>query len=147
MRRLPQPPGIHRSQHQDCRRVWPLVPPRWSHLTQAGSPYPAEIKKIMKLGLCSIELPLSQVISFLKCLKLTRPLLSDIKATRYISPVAMKHGAGSVFTKGLSQILALSQQYFHTKVKPKTWLRPFMNTGPGLKPRVKLLRQDLKNPV
>ena len=38
---------------------------------------------------------------------------------------------GPVFMKGLSQVLGLSGLYFYTKVKPKTWLRPFMNTGPG----------------
>ena len=38
---------------------------------------------------------------------------------------------GAVFTKGLSQVLGLSWQYFYTKVKPKTWLRPFVNTAPG----------------
>ena len=38
---------------------------------------------------------------------------------------------GAVFTKGLSQVLGLSWLYFYTKVKPKTWLRPFMNTAPG----------------
>ena len=39
---------------------------------------------------------------------------------------------GAVFTKGLSQVLGLSWLYFYTKVKPKTWLRPFVNTAPGL---------------
>ena len=34
--------------------------------------------------------------------------------------------------KGLSQVLDLSWLYFYTKVKPKTWLRPFVNTAPGL---------------
>ena len=38
---------------------------------------------------------------------------------------------GTVFTKGLSQVLGLSWLYFYTKVKPKTWLRPFVNTAPG----------------
>ena len=38
---------------------------------------------------------------------------------------------GAVFTKGLSQVLGLSWLYFYTKVKPKTWLRPFVNTAPG----------------
>ena len=38
---------------------------------------------------------------------------------------------GVVFTKGLSQVLGLSWLYFYTKVKPKTWLRPFVNTAPG----------------
>ena len=33
--------------------------------------------------------------------------------------------------KGLSQVLGLSWLYFYTKVKPKTWLRPFVNTAPG----------------
>ena len=42
--------------------------------------------------------------------------------------VALKPGA--VFTKGLSQVLGLSWLYFYTKVKPKTWLRPFVNTAP-----------------
>ena len=37
---------------------------------------------------------------------------------------------GAVFTKGLSQVLGLSWLYFYTKVKPKTWLRPFVNTAP-----------------
>ena len=40
---------------------------------------------------------------------------------------------GVVFTKGLSQVLGLSWLYFYTKVKPKTWLRPFVNTAPGEK--------------
>ena len=39
--------------------------------------------------------------------------------------------SGVVFTKGLSQVLGLSWLYFYTKVKPKTWLRPFVNTAPG----------------
>ena len=39
---------------------------------------------------------------------------------------------GVVFTKGLSQVLGLSWLYFYTKVKPKTWLRPFVNTAPGV---------------
>ena len=39
---------------------------------------------------------------------------------------------GAVFTKGLSQVLGLGWLYFYTKVKPKTWLRPFVNTAPGL---------------
>ena len=39
---------------------------------------------------------------------------------------------GAVFTKGLSQVLGLSWLYFYTKLKPKTWLRPFMNTAPGV---------------
>ena len=34
--------------------------------------------------------------------------------------------------KGLSEVLGLSRLYFYTKVKPKTWLRPFMNTAPGV---------------
>ena len=33
--------------------------------------------------------------------------------------------------KGLGQILGLSWLYLYTKVKPKTWLRPFVNTDPG----------------
>ena len=37
---------------------------------------------------------------------------------------------GAVFTKGLSQVLGLRWLYFCTKVKPKTWLRPFVNTAP-----------------
>ena len=43
----------------------------------------------------------------------------------YMSP-------GAVFMKGLSQVLGLSWLYFYTKVKLKTWLRPFMNTAPGI---------------
>ena len=43
---------------------------------------------------------------------------------------------GAVFTKGLSQVLGLSWLYFYTKVKPKTWLRPFVNTAPGLFPGI-----------
>ena len=43
----------------------------------------------------------------------------------------MRKIPGAVFTKGLSQVLGLSWLYFYTKVKPKTWLRPFMNTAPG----------------
>ena len=39
---------------------------------------------------------------------------------------------GAVFTKGLSQVLGLSWLYFYTKVKPTTWLRPFVNTAPGV---------------
>ena len=39
------------------------------------------------------------------------------------------YGPGVVFTKGLSQVLGLSWLYFYTKVKPKTWLRPFVNTA------------------
>ena len=38
---------------------------------------------------------------------------------------------GAVFTKGLSQVFGLSWLYFYTKVKPKTWLKPFVNTAPG----------------
>ena len=38
---------------------------------------------------------------------------------------------GAVFMKGLSQVSGLSWLYFCTKVKPKTWLRPFVNTAPG----------------
>ena len=38
---------------------------------------------------------------------------------------------GAIFTKGLSQVLGLSWLYFYTKVKPKTWLRPFVNTTLG----------------
>ena len=40
--------------------------------------------------------------------------------------------SGVVFTKGLSQVLGLSWLYFYTKLKPKTWLRPFVNTVPGV---------------
>ena len=39
--------------------------------------------------------------------------------------------SGAVFTKGLGQVSDLSWLYFCTKVKPKTWLRPFVNTAPG----------------
>ena len=39
---------------------------------------------------------------------------------------------GAVFMKGLSQVLGLSWLYFYAKVKPKTWLRPFVNTAPGI---------------
>ena len=39
---------------------------------------------------------------------------------------------GAVFKKGLSQVLGLSWLYFYTKVKPKTWLRPFVNTAPDV---------------
>ena len=39
--------------------------------------------------------------------------------------------SGAVFRKGLSQVLGLSWLYFYTKLKPKTWLRPFMNTAPA----------------
>ena len=38
----------------------------------------------------------------------------------------------AVFTKGLRQVLGLSWLYFYTKLKPKTWLRPFVNTAPGV---------------
>ena len=37
---------------------------------------------------------------------------------------------GAVFTKGLREVSGLSWLYFCTKVKPKTWLRPFVNTAP-----------------
>ena len=40
--------------------------------------------------------------------------------------------SGAVFTKGLSKVLGLSWLYFYTKVKPKTWLRPFVNRAPGV---------------
>ena len=43
-----------------------------------------------------------------------------------------RYRAGAVFTKGLSQVLGLSWLYFYTKLKPKTWLRPFVNTAPGV---------------
>ena len=38
---------------------------------------------------------------------------------------------GAVFMEGLSQVLGLIWLYSYTKVKPKTWLRPFVNTTPG----------------
>ena len=38
----------------------------------------------------------------------------------------------TVFTEGLNQIMGLSCLYLYTKLKPKTWLRPFMNTAPGI---------------
>ena len=44
----------------------------------------------------------------------------------------LRQNSGAVFTKGLSQVLGLSWLYFYTKVKPKTWLRPFVNTAPGV---------------
>ena len=40
--------------------------------------------------------------------------------------------SGAVFMKGLSQVLDLSWLYFYTKVKPKTWLRPFREYGPWI---------------
>ena len=40
--------------------------------------------------------------------------------------------SGAIFTKGLSQVSGLSSLYFCTKVKPKTWLRPFVNTAPAV---------------
>ena len=49
----------------------------------------------------------------------------------YACLVSLSLIPGAVFTKGLTQVLGLIWLYFHTKVKPKTWLRPFMNTGPG----------------
>ena len=39
---------------------------------------------------------------------------------------------GAVFTKDLSQVSGSSWLYFCTKVKSKTWLRPFVNTAPEL---------------
>ena len=42
---------------------------------------------------------------------------------------------GAVFTKGLSQVLGLSWLYFCTKLKPNTWLRPFVNTAPDVQDR------------
>ena len=42
----------------------------------------------------------------------------------------LDYESGAVFTKGLSQVSGLSWLYFCTKVKPKTWLRPFVNTAP-----------------
>ena len=39
---------------------------------------------------------------------------------------------GVLFTKGLSQISGLTWLCFYTEVKPKTWLRPFVNTAPGI---------------
>ena len=44
----------------------------------------------------------------------------------------MTYHPGTVFTKGLSQVSGLSWLYFCTKVKPKTWLRPFVNTAPAI---------------
>ena len=39
---------------------------------------------------------------------------------------------GAVFTKGLSQNLGLSIVCFYKRFKPKSWLRPFENTAPGV---------------
>ena len=54
------------------------------------------------------------------------------RVDHYISlePATVTDPAGAVFMKGLSQVLDLSWLYFYTKVKPKTWLRPFVNTAP-----------------
>ena len=51
---------------------------------------------------------------------------------------------GAVFTKGLSQVLGLSWLYFYTKVKPKTWLRPFVNTAPGYREKSADVQGTLK---
>ena len=34
--------------------------------------------------------------------------------------------------KGLSQVLGLTFVYKYSQLKPKTWLRPFVNTAPGI---------------
>ena len=54
-----------------------------------------------------------------------RPFAASEKNKSYLGP-------GAVFTKGLSQVSGLRWLYFCTKVKPKTWLRPFVNAAPGL---------------
>ena len=38
---------------------------------------------------------------------------------------------GAVFTKGLSQVLGLTFVQKYSQLKPKTWLRPSVNTAPG----------------
>ena len=40
--------------------------------------------------------------------------------------------SGAVFTKGLSQVLGLTFVQKYSQIKPETWLRPFVNTTPGL---------------
>ena len=55
---------------------------------------------------------------------------SGILKTFYVSISPFEWKPGAVFTKGLSQVFGLSWLYFYTKVKLKTWLRPFMNTAP-----------------
>ena len=40
--------------------------------------------------------------------------------------------SGAVFTKGLSQVLDLNFVQKYSQLKPGTWLRPFVNTAPGI---------------
>ena len=57
--------------------------------------------------------------------------LTGLALFRKINIINTSYVPGAVFTKGLSQVLGLSWLYFYTKVKPKTWLRPFVNTAPA----------------
>ena len=46
--------------------------------------------------------------------------------------VTFKISSGAVFKKGLSQVLGLTFVQKYNQLKPETWLRPFVNTAPGL---------------
>ena len=41
---------------------------------------------------------------------------------------------GAVFMEGLTKVLGLAFVYKYSQLKPKTWLRPFVNMAPGLMP-------------
>ena len=55
-----------------------------------------------------------------------------VNAHAEVNILNLNYITGAVFTKGLSQVLGLSWLYFYTKLKPKTWRRPFVNTAPAL---------------
>ena len=64
-------------------------------------------------------------LHFLSCPVLLPSCFEKLASLSWLS-------TGAVFTKGLNQVLGLTWLYFYTKVKPKTWLRPFVNTAPEL---------------
>ena len=45
-------------------------------------------------------------------------------------PIILLELFGAIFTKGLTQVRGLTGLYFYTKVKPKTWQRPFCEYNP-----------------
>ena len=70
------------------------------------------------------------------------PLLTDSCFHLFSCP-------GAVIMKDLSQILASSWLYLYGKVKPKTWLRSFMNTTQacGMPEILRVPKHDLAHPL
>ena len=60
--------------------------------------------------------------------------------------LAMGQKLEAVFTKGLSQVLGLAFVQKYSQLKPETWLRPFVNTAPGLLSMVNYRRTSYYRP-